>query len=336
MQNYLIKNGIKESTAKSYNVFYNKIVNNAFDQKEPKDFFSDETIDTIINYLNISDYKKSTRISSARAWRAIGLIKNKEKKLPLDSKKLLDYVNQDKENPFQEPSEKETCNKISLEYVISKREEYKNKLKKEFTINDTYYLLCSLYTYLPPLRSQDYYDTIIKKNDTNVKKDNYYDIETKQLVLNNYKTSKTYGQRVVNFPDVLHKIVVNYHNKSKSPYFICSRTGNQLDSNTFNKTFGRCLRNNHVSSSMLRKCFISQKIDAGVSATERTEAAKIMGHSVATQNTAYSKFSDMLHPDKDDMTQLLRRREQLRKQIQENSDDIKNFINKQIKKTKIL
>jgi len=221
-------------------------------------------------------------------------------------------------------SKKEKDNRIEISEIEAMRDEYKEKLTDKFKTCDMYYLLCSLYTYIPPLRSQDYYSSVIKTETTDTDKENYYDIETKKLVLNKYKTSTVHGKRIIDIPDVLAEIIKNFHDKSDSPYLICTRTGSQLDSNSFQKSVKRCLKHS-VSSSMMRKIFISSKIDSGMTATERQENARIMGHSVNTQQGLYSKFSDVLHPDRKDLKYLTRRHKQLSDQLEDILKSIRDF-----------
>jgi hypothetical protein len=93
------------------------------------------------------------------------------------------------------------------------------------------------------------------------------------------------------------------------------------------KSLHRCLKKN-VSSSMLRKCFISDKIDEGITAEERKKTAKIMGHSVGTQQSIYSKFSDVLHPKAHDLEYLMRMNKKLTMHLQENNKKILQLLNK--------
>lgn len=325
MEAFLLEKGLNSNTAKTYTYFYKKIVEKVFNKIEPEDMVSDETVDKILEYITKSDLTTGSKTAYIRAWRGISIRKHPNK----DNKKLYDYVKtSNRELDYAPASEKEISNKITMSFIVTKREEYKDKLKAKFHTNDMYYLLCCFYTYLPPLRSQDYYNTVIKTEDTDTEKENYYDIESKQLVLNEYKTGKSYGKRVIDFPEDLAKAVETFHNKSNSKYLICTRTGGKLDANSFKKALNSCIQK-HVSSSMIRKCFISDKIDVGISAEDRKKTAKIMGHSLNTQQSIYSKFSDVLHPQDDDMNYLMRRHEQLITQLKENTNKMFALIEKE-------
>ena len=68
------------------------------------------------------------------------------------------------------------------------------------------------------------------------------------------------------------------------------------------------------SSSMVRKCFISDEInDKNIDVKSRKEIASKMGHSCSMQAVRYSKFSKMLHTDDDDLESLIEQRRLLNK-----------------------
>ena len=322
MQNYLIEKGIQKNSAQTYSCYYSKLIKNVFDNVEPENMVSCENIDKVINYVQNSDFNLNTKSLHVRSWKKIAEIKGHQGNYQKFDSPIRTFANS---TIYKAPTKEELENRIEFDYVIKMREEYKKKLTNTFTVNDLYYLLCSLYTYIPPLRSEDYYSAVIKTDTTDIEKENYYDLEKKQLVLNQYKTVKTYGQRIVNIPEVLAEIIENFHEKSKSHYLICTSTGLKLMSQSFNGTFKRCLKK-EVSSSMLRKCYISDKIDEGMTAEERQKDAKVMGHSLTVQQLAYSKFSSVLHPQDDDLNSLIRRSKQLEKQMKEVNDKILKII----------
>lgn len=76
------------------------------------------------------------------------------------------------------------------------------------------HLIISLYTYIPPRRLKDYVMLKIAKNESNMKDKeyNYYDMDKKNLVFNNYKTQKQYKQQIIDIPEELATIIDNYIN----------------------------------------------------------------------------------------------------------------------------
>lgn len=321
MEAYLKENGVLESSSKIYANYYNKLLINVFENTEPENMLSSDALDKVIEYAKNDKFTLNTKGSYLKAWRKIATVKKHEgdtKRLTREIYKLSNTVT------YTPANKKEKDNRIEIDEIVGMREEYKGKLKDTFSTYDMYYLMCSLYTYIPPLRSEDYYSSVIKTETTNTEKENYYDIETKKLVINKHKTVKSIGKRIVDIPDVLAEIIKDFHDKSKSPYLICTRTGKQLISTTFQKSIKRCLKHS-VSSSMMRKIYISSKIDTGMSAIERQENARIMGHSVNTQQALYSKFSDVLHPDRKDLKYLSRRHKQLSEQLEDVLKSIRDF-----------
>jgi len=214
---------------------------------------------------------------------------------------LLIDLKYDKE--FQEPSEKEEENKLSKADLIKLREEWKGKLTDKFAKSDLYYVLLSLYTYLPPLRAQDYYNTHLVYHDNIDEKINYLNITDKELVLNEYKTVSTYGKRVISVPDELCKILDKFNSKSLSGYVICSPKGNKLEANSFNRLFGEATKGKKFSCNMARKCHVSEAIDKPIA--ERRADARVMAHSMSTAAARYSKLSKSFHADDDDLEGLI-------------------------------
>ena len=151
---------------------------------------------------------------------------------------------------FQEPSEKEEENKLSKAELIKLRDEWKGKLTDKFTKFDLYYVLLSLYTYLPPLRSQEFYNTFLnikKRQDLLDQKINHLCLETKTLHMNNYKTAKTYGPRKIDVPDELIKILNDCKQKSLSQYVICSPKGIKIEANSFHRLFSEATKDKKLS-----------------------------------------------------------------------------------------
>lgn len=143
-------------------------------------------------------------------------------------------------------------------------------------------VVLSLYTETPPRRNQDYLDMYVGKATTDSK--NYLDLSAKQFVFNKFKTSKTYGQQVIDIPEPLMKIIkiyLKHHpSKSKTDYkFLVYYDGSPMVivnsiTRILNKVFGK-----NIGSSMLRHIYLSSKYDI----KEMEEDATAMGHSVSEQ-----------------------------------------------------
>jgi len=322
---YLISQGIKQSSANVYSHYYDKLIKECFNGKVPE--IDDETVNQkILDFIKTGNLTVMTKINYLKAWIKLDEVRKDNRDVKILTKELKAL---NRESQYSPPSQKEIKNKISMNEVSKKRDFYKTKIKNVFGINDVYYLALSFYSYLPPLRTQDYIITLYKDGleqgvQIDIEKDNYYDKDSKQLIYNSYKTSESHGKRVINVPDVLSAAIEDFHNKSGSKYIICSSRKTSFTQISFNKMLTACIGG---SCNMLRKSYISEKIDNGMTAEERKKAATIMGHSLAVQQLTYSRFSDTLHPDDNDMNYLVRMNKKLTEQLQENNQKILKLLN---------
>jgi hypothetical protein len=279
------------------------------------------TVKTLLDFVT-KESSINKKHSMIGAWRKIAALKKDEgDETPLEN--MMRKLTQEK--VYVPATKSQMSKKIDMNELIKLRNEYDLKIKDKSSCFDTYHLICCLYTMLAPLRSQDYYDTLIKTDDTDLENDNYYDLENQTITLNKYKTSAIHGTRIIDVSNELHDVIEAYHRKIGGEYIITSSTGHKLNAKTFGKTMSRCFKRN-ISSSALRNSFISMQIDKGMTMEQRKETAKIMGHSISTQQSVYSKYSDTLHPREDDLSYLLRRRKQLADELHRINEIILNKI----------
>jgi site-specific recombinase XerD len=199
-----------------------------------------------------------------------------------------------------EPYEKEIENLITFKEI----KKVKNKLKLKLT--DTYkssvdipYLLLSVYDgSFPILRCQDWYssrvfdnDKEIKSNNVNIEKDNYLNLKSKILTVNNYKTMKRYGKREILLPTRVINIIKKFKKKSKSNWILPSH--NKIDhiSDANCTHLLQKMLNKKVSCHMLRKIYISDMIENNTPIKKMKEIAKIMAHSLSSQQLTYQRFT---------------------------------------------
>lgn len=328
---------IKDNTKKTYAQVYRRVIREIFNDIEPSNLGDPKTIDKLIEGVNNDNkYSLGVQKSMFDIWKIVTKAKNQM--TDRAEQKLYNEINSNMKANKYEPKKKELENLISLSDVVAKREEWKAKINDNFTTADIYYLLLSLYTMLAPLRSQDYTGT--KVDPDNNDGINYYDSKNKQLIIRNYKTEKTHGERIIDIPAKLHKIIMDFQKKSKGvnndKWLICRTTGTQLESVAINKMFASALGRSGISSSMMRKIYISESLDNGIMTKQKREKdAIIMGHSVATQQNVYSRFSKSLK-EKDDLTisELLILKKQLKAQIKDIDARIKSKKDALIKSKK--
>jgi len=205
-----------------------------------------------------------------------------------------------KENWVEQGSVEETFNKLKevLPEIADKKkitEDQYNRLLQT--------LILSLYTLQQPRRNKDYTDMLIVKSAPSAeagKDHNYLDISKYDWIFNNYKTEKTYKQKVLPIPDEIKSILAVYlkfHPKAKEIkakkqsaepiHFLVHQDGSALSSSTdmtrmLNKILGK-----KVGCSMLRAIFLTGKY--GAATEELKKDTEAMGTSVDTALNNYIK-----------------------------------------------
>lgn len=211
---------------------------------------------------------------------------------------------------YKESSEKEKANHIPMSDIKDILATYEKKAKQiekqdTFTVTDMIiyekYIILYLYTTIPPLRSEDYYKMLL----TISRKDNYINLKTKMMYIKVYKTSKTYGTRKIKLTPELNNVLKKwveiqkkFNPEIETIYLmptISSKLTKPQSQQGFTDLLNRIFAPKKISSSMLRKIYISEIIDKQLSPDERKEITKIMGHSLEMQEFIYSRFSDNIH-----------------------------------------
>ena len=225
------------------------------------------------------------------------------------------YKNECNENEiYKEPTEAEIKNRILPEDVKKKFCELKKELIKRDKDKAPFdylkwkrYLILSFYHFLPPLRGQEYYSVKI----CNWKKTkipdvgNYIDVENWRLVNRSHKTSRSYGEHIIDIQNnELRNIIKLYIKKSElqdGDYLLVKDLKGKEPLNTryFTDTL-KCVVGKSVNE--LRQMYISNFLDElekkkhnkeikqSVFNKKRKELAALMGHSIATQERRYTKY----------------------------------------------
>ncbi len=152
------------------------------------------------------------------------------------------------------------------------------------------HLLFSMYSYIEPVR-QDYGNVrILKKgfrSEKNKTQNNYIVLTSRPyLILNNYKTSDTYGTVKITIPIALKKIIMKSLEKQPREYLFMNVDGKPYNDNSFTKFANRLLvditgRPNY-SLGLLRRARISAEHTAITTRGRKKELAKGMLHSPQT------------------------------------------------------
>jgi len=210
--------------------------------------------------------------------------------------RMMGKAKEAKQNESSDKTQKQTDNWITWDEVQKKVSELRDKVnefKSQKSITqqqyDTllHYLIVSLYTETQPRRNQDYLDMFVAKKQPTETEHNYVVLTKTQptsFIFNKFKTSKKYGQQVLEVPESLASVIsefLKFHplKKNASFKFLVSYDGTPITAvnaitRVLNKVFGK-----KVGSSMLRHIFLSTKYDI----KEMEKDANAMGHSVDEQ-----------------------------------------------------
>jgi len=196
-------------------------------------------------------------------------------------------------------NKQELKNMITFDDVKTAREKFKEKLREKYVphLDLTYLILC-LYSMFIPLRQQDYINTLLYFNKSNEKKRkkgdkvNYLDLHTKTLHILDHKRANGYGKKLIVLPDDLIYIIKDLRLKINSKWLLPSPMDKEkpMLPSTFTHLLNSALHKK-VSSSMLRKIYISNLKNNNVGLDELKKTARIMGHSLATSLLIYGKFN---------------------------------------------
>ena len=157
--------------------------------------------------------------------------------------------------------------------------------KKELTPDD--YLIYSFYTLMPPLRA-DFHDLMIHKREVANRTGNYI-LSSKsdgkwRLVLQDYKTSKTYGKQTIDLPLQLVLRIKSAVEASKTAKDGVLR---YMSANTLSKRvsaiFEKLCNKPSMTINLLRHSFIKHFLETKRSIAEKERMARRMLHSKTLQ-----------------------------------------------------
>jgi hypothetical protein len=195
---------------------------------------------------------------------------------------------------FTEATQKDKDNTMTVDEIKKLKGEKEQQYKDKPTINNAYHLqFLKFITTVPPLRSQDYVNTsFINKDGVN-----FYDVEKSKLIIKGGKSKNSI--RDLEIPKELNDFIKTLKNKYNTEWLFpqLKNTDAHMTNSGFNKFLTRMF-NKNISTARLRNIFVSQYKDDDLSQDERLEKARMMGHSLKTSETVYTKFSDKIH-DKD-------------------------------------
>lgn len=314
-----------EGSIIAYTTKFKHLMKNIYNNNTPDILNDDKILKDILEYINKDNIKSNEKINLLRSYViCLKSLKLECEKFEIELKKI---KNNEKDN-IQMIKETNEDKNMSLDEITKLRDEYKkdfNRLQR--SKNDLYYVVLSLYTYLPPLRSEDFINTYLYYNceKEDIKDKNYLCLTCKKLILTKYKTSKAYGVREIDIPNDLRDILHKYKMKTNSIYVISSPNNKKFHESSFHRLLLEAT-NKKISSSAIRKIYVSESIDKNMSVKDRKKAAQIMGHSISTQSIMYSKFSKLLHTEDDNINELIEQRKIIKKLLDDCDNKIYNLL----------
>lgn len=181
-------------------------------------------------------------------------------------------------------TETQQKNKVTWDDLVSLRDSLQDSWGRE----DVYkYLLLCLYTKIPPKRN-DWADVWITEQQGLIDmsaqfKYNWYNVATQELVLNRYKTAKTYGTKVIKLPDDLHRDILLSCDKLKllendpQPLFVHA-DGKAWSRNYMSQFWRKVVPGKPLGVSLIRKIAKTTWMEKGIGASDKLAWA--MDHSI--------------------------------------------------------
>jgi hypothetical protein len=154
----------------------------------------------------------------------------------------------------------------------------------------TNYVVVALFTLIAPTRLDFAPMSIITSDKEDNGKQNYLVNKSrnkKYFIINEYKSSKSYGKQIIQIPSGLNTILNLYlkFHTIKSSFLLNSR-GTALTANGLSKlltsSFGRYSKNKKITLNLIRHIYISENVKL-TKDNDETKLANSMMHSSSTQ-----------------------------------------------------
>ena len=186
----------------------------------------------------------------------------------------------DHQYKLNEPSEKQKKAFVSFDQIIKKRDELESGSKEK--------LILSMYTYLPPLRSDFNEVYLYKEKPVKSNYSNYiYFGQTPMLILNEYKTVRKNDVFQKELPNELYQEIEKSLKKEPRDWLFMDRDGKPYKENSYNRWVNRTLKklfNKPLTISLIRHSYINSLDFNKLTVIEKENIAKDMAHTVNTQD----------------------------------------------------
>jgi len=283
----LLKKGFKQSSVNTYICKIKRVMRGLFEDMEPKISALKKSHQQVIDYLSKDEYKNSNikkvhLIAISHLFSIYNISTNEFDKQIKDWTTLADAENVANTNE----AVNEKIASIDFEAI---------KANIEITTDPNDRLMMTFYSYLPPLRQQDYCNLITSNKP--IKDTNHINMKNRLLVIVNHKTDKIHGEKLIALPDPVIDEIKRYIKMTKSTTLL------PFSSSAFTKRMTRLFG---CSTSTFRKAYVSQK-SPKMNSQELAHLAYIMGHKISTSVMVYRKGivygEPELKPDPDTMSE---------------------------------
>jgi hypothetical protein len=234
---------------------------------------------------------------------ALPILKNSEELLEFYKGKLEKVSNEYQDIvDSHKKTDKQEVNWSSMAELSQILSSYKKAMLKINTMREkltqreffflTNYVVVALFTLIPPTRLDYAPMSIIENDKEDNGKKNYLVNKSrnkKYFIINEYKSSKSYGKQIIKIPSGLNSILNLYlkFHKDKSSFLLNSR-GTPLTANGLSKlltsSFGRYSKNKKITLNLIRHIYISENVKL-TKDTDESKLANSMMHSASTQQT---------------------------------------------------
>ncbi len=303
------KPNIKEKTIHGYITNIKKISKNLFLTNEPNIKYFDD-FDSIKEYIEDDNNFPSLASKKNMTTSVLVLLKAYETTSKDLVNKYTEYhkclCNKQNDNYLDnQKSSKEDANWITLKDIDSKIETLKEFIqskqgtKRQYVDRIQQYLLLNLYTKIPPLRNNYASVKVVDKLPEPLDKNfNYIDKTTKNLTLCRYKSDKFYGVKTIPLKKEIFDLIEKWEDTKRHAYtnlnhnFLLINTTNLLPMNRNNLTkyLNKIFYPKKVSTTLLRKIYLSEKFPVTNTYREMEDTAYIMCHEFNTARKVYSKI----------------------------------------------
>jgi hypothetical protein len=184
-----------------------------------------------------------------------------------------------------------------------------NKLLHSLSDNHTMsiikFIAMSIYTLVPPLRPSEWLSLKVYMNaNSNKPTGNYLDLSNGKIFYTDYKTKRHYSDLEFQLDKQLVSIIKKYYSylnkiddKDNYVYLFTNQDGsNIMQQSNFSKLIKSIPIFKDMCPNDLRNLYVSSLEHRSME--ERAIIASFMKHSLGTQMTIYSKYDNVLHPDK--------------------------------------